>query len=299
MGIQTATTGQLDEAQNIVIAKSRYTAEHNAPCVNLIEHFMLAQGQKQMTVPKVGQMVAQNLTDGVDLVDSEDIGMTTTDLTASEVGLKVILTDKLLRQENENVFNMVGVQMGDAMARKKDRDIIALFTGLNAGTTLGVDNANLTFTMATGVVTFATAQKFPQPISVVHHPNAIASLSRAAMAIGAGSGASTNAFFTGILQGLSEDLLRNFWGIKINGVNFYHDGNIDKDGANDSGYGAIFSKGALCIIESLAPTTERERDASLRAWELVIVSDYGVFELDDGYGAPMLYEIGALSTTAT
>ena len=299
MAIQTATTGNLDDAQNIIIAASRYTQEHNMPCVNLVEHFTLPQGAKQMTIPKVGQMTANALVDGVDLVDSAAIGMTTVDLTTSEVGLKVILTDKLLRQENEDVFKMIGRQMGDAQSRKKDRDVIALFTGLNGGTTLGVDNAELTIHMATGCIAFATANKFPVPVYVVHHPNALANLSKNTMAIGAGAGVTQVSYYTGILQGLSEELLRNFWGLKINGVNFFHDGNIDKDGSNDSGYGAIFSKNAMCVIDSLASTTERERDASLRAWEVVVVSDYGAFEIDDTYGAPMLYEIGDLSTTTT
>lgn len=299
MGVQTATTGQLDSAQNIIIAKSRFTAEYNAPCWNLIESFTLAQGQKQITVPKVGQMSMSRLTDGVDLVDSEDIGMTTVDLTTSEVGAKVILTDKLLRQESESVFNMIGVQLGDGMGRFRNRDVISLFTGLNGGTALGLDDADLTLHMATGVVTHALANKFPKPVFVVHHPNAIANLSKSAMSIGAGAGVTQVSYYTGILQGLSEQLLRDFWSLRINGINFFQTGDIDKDGSVDSGYGAIFSQHAMCHIESQAPTTERERDASLRAWELVIVSDYGVFELDDTYGAPMLYEIGALSTTST
>jgi len=296
MGIQTATTGNLATAQNIILAVSRYTAEHNAPCANLIEHFTLGKGEKSMIVPKVGQMTAQALTDGVDLIGSESIGMTTTTLTTGEVGLKVILTDKLVRQENEDVFKMVGRQMGDAMARKKDKDIIALFTALNGATTLGVDNATLTLSMAAGCVALATANKYPTPVYVVHHPNALASLAKAAMAVGTSA---QFAYYAGIMQGLSEDLLRNFWAININGVNFFHDGNIAKAGSNDSGYGAIFSKNAMCIIESLAPTTEHQRDISIRGEEMVMVSDYGVFELDDTYGAPMLYEIGNLATTTT
>ncbi len=298
MGIQTATSGQLASAQNIILVQSRYTEEHNAPCAQLIEHFTLPMGAKQMTVPKVGQMAANALTDGLDMVDSEDIGMTTTDLTTSEVGLKVILTDKLVRQENEDVFKMVGRQMGDAMARKKDTDIIALFSGLNGGTTLGLDDAVLVVNMAIAVIAHATANKFPQPVHVVHHPNCLADLSKSMMAVG-GTGTQHISYYTGILQGLSEELLRNFWSLNINGVNFFHDGNLPKDGANDSGYGAIFSKNAMCIIESKAPGVERERDASLRGTEIVMVSDYGVFELDDGYGAPMLYEIGAINTTTT
>ncbi len=299
MAIQTATTGNLENAQNIILAESRYTAEHNAPCAQLIEHFNLSKGAKQMTVPKVGQMTAVALTDGVDLVSSSDIGMTTIDLTTGEVGLKVILTDKLVRQENEDVFRMVGRQMGNAMARKKNRDIIALFTALNGGTTLGVDNASLTVSMATAVVAYATANKFPNPVYVVHHPNCLAFLSRSIMAIGAGSGVVHTQYYSGIMGSVSEELLRNYWAININGVNFYQTGDIDKYSTEDSGYGAIFSKSAMCILESLAPTTARERDESLRATEVILVSDYGVFELDDTYGAPMLYEIGAISTTAT
>ena len=105
---QTATTGNLESAQKIIIASSRYTEEHNAPAMALIESFSLPKGAKQVTVPKVGQMSMSDLTDGQDIVDEEDIGMTTVDLTASEVGAKIILTDKLIRQSAENVMSIVG-----------------------------------------------------------------------------------------------------------------------------------------------------------------------------------------------
>ena len=259
------------------------------PCVNLISRFVLGQGNKQLTVPKVGQMTADDLVDGVDIITSKEIGLTTTDLTASEVGLKVILTDKLMRQFNEDVFSMIGVQMGNAMGRKADNDVIALFPALNAGTTLGADGSNLKMQNACNCVTYLTTQKAPPPISVVHHPNAMGYLSNDAKAVGM-------TYYAGILGDLSEKLLRNFWDIRINGVNFFHDGNIEKVSGVDSGYGAIFSKMALAYLEANAFTTERERDASLRAWEVVVTSDYGVFELDDSYGAPMRYEIGTLAT---
>ena len=292
MTIQTATTGNLDEAQNIIISKCLYTAEHNDPCHQLITSFKLAQGEKQMTVPKVGSMDAADLTDGVDLIDSESIGLYTTDLTAGEVGLKVILTDKLLRQFNESVFAIIGVQMGDAMSRKRDEDIIALFSGLNGGTPLGIAACGMSLDNVFGCCAFAKANKFPRPIYVVHHPNAVARCAKDTTAVGA-------SYFAGIMQGISEQIYKNFWKMTIDGIALFQDGNIPVVSGQTYGYGAIFSKAAMCVIESLAPKTERERDASLRAWEVVIVSDYGCFELDEGYGAPMLYEIGALSTTGT
>lgn len=291
MGIQTATTGSLEDAQNIVIAQCRFTAESQAPCAQLITKFTLGKGEQQMTVPKVGQMAANALQDGIDIVDSEDIGLTTTDLTTSEVGLKVVLTDKLLRQFNEDVFKLVGKQMGDAMARYKDEAIIALFSALNGGTALGADNKYLSLVNCSACIGTIRAALAPDPIVIVHHPNAIQYLAQSAAAIG-------STYYQGILGSLSEELIRKFWKINIDGVNVFWDANIDKIAGYDSGYGAIFSKEAMCMLESQAMTTERERDASLRAWEIVTVSDYGVFELEDKYGAPMQYEIGALTTNA-
>ena len=290
MATQTATTGLLENAQGIMLATSRYTAEHSAPCANLIEHMTLKKGQKQITVPKVAQMTMQNLTDGVDLVDSEDIGMTTVDLTTGEAGLKVILTDKLLRQENDNVFTIVGKQMGDARARKYDRDIIALFSALNGGTTLGADDKNMSLGNIGACIAWAKSHKCPSPIQVVHHPNAVYALTNS-MTL---SPAATYP----IPKGYAEDLLSDFYKISLNRVAIFEDGNIDKISSVDSGYGAIFSKGAMVLVESKAPDTERERDASLRAWELVLTCDYGVFELDDTMGAPMRFEIGDPSTSA-
>jgi len=292
MGIQTATAGQLENAQNIVIAKARFTMEHNQPCVELVEHLSLGKGEKQMTVPKVAQMTAGDLIDGVDIVDSEDIGMTTQDLTTGEVGLKVILTDKLVRQENESVFAMIGRQMGDAMARKKDTDIIALFAALNGGTALGATTKYLTATNASACIAWAKANKLPSPISIVHHPNAVYALT-ASLAITPGS-------TYPIPHGFAEDLLKDYFRITLNQVGVFEDGNIAGGfgGVAGDGQGAIFSKNAMCVLDQKGFSTEQERDASLRATEVVVLADYGCWELDDGYGAPLTYSVAAPATNA-
>lgn len=290
MAIQTSTLGDLEKAQNTVIASMRYTMEFSDPCKGLVTKYTLPKGSRSMISPKVAQMTAQSLTEGVDLVDTQDMGMTYLEMTTSEVGLKFILTDKILRQFNEDVFKVMGKQGGDAISRYVDRSIIALFSGLNGGTALGSDGASLGVPQAAGLAAWAKANKLPRPVYVVHHPYAMASLAKSTMAVGA-------TYYAGILGGVSEPLYRNFWNYTIDGVGFFEDGNIDKIAGVDSGYGAVFSKDALCYLESLAPTTERERDASLRAWEVVTVLDYGVYELDDTYGAPAQYEIGVLETT--
>ena len=289
---QTATTGNLENASNIIITTERFTEEHNAPALALLEQFNLPKGSKQVTVPKVSQMTVSDLVDGQDIIDEEDIGMTTVDLTASEVGAKVIITDKLLRQSTTNTFSMIGRQLGDAMARKKDTDVIALYTNLNGGTKLGADDKSMGTANVHAIISHAKANKFGNQLYILHHPNAVAELSKASATT------ADTAAAAGLTSGWSVDLLQNFYsGLRpINGVSIFEDGNIAKVSGQDSGIGVIADKTAMAALTSVETRTERQRDASLRATEIVLTSDYGVFELDDSRGAGVLYEIGDLAT---
>ena len=289
---QTATTGNLENAQKIIINAARYTEEHNAPALALIEKFNLPKGAKQVTVPKVGQMSMSDLQDGQDIVDEEEIGMTTVDLTASEVGAKVILTDKLVRQSAPNVMSIIGRQLGDCMARKKDSDVLALYTSLNGGTKLGTAGTSFKASNVQGIIAYAKANKFGSQLYILHHPNAVGYLSKeAAITASASSSEITN--------GWSADLLANFYSNlrPMNGVSIFEDGNITEDSDGD-GIGVIADKSALAYLTSVETRTERQRDASLRATEVVMTSDYGVFELDDTRGAGLTYDITAPSHVA-
>ena len=261
----------------------------------LIEQFKLPKGSKQVTVPKVGQMTMSDLVDGQDIIDEEEIGMTTVDLTASEVGAKVILTDKLVRQSAPNVFTMIGRQLGDGMARKKDEDVIALWPNLNDGTVLGADGRNMNVANTHAVISNAKANKFGNQLYLIHHPNAVAYLSKDGATV-ASLGAAGGGELT---SGFSVDLLKNFYsGLRpINNVPIFEDGNIAKVSGVDSGYGVIADKGAMAALTSVDTRTERQRDASLRATEVVMTADYGVFELDDSRGAALQFEIGDIATS--
>ena len=287
---QTATTGNLENASKIIIAAARYTEEHNAPAMALIEQFNLPKGAKQVTVPKVGQMQVDDLTDGVDIIDDQEIGMTTVDLTAAEVGAKVILTDKLVREQQNNVFTIIGKQLGDAMARKKDTDVHSLYSSLNGGTTLGAATKFMKASNVQGAITYAKANKFGSQIYILHHPNSVAYLSKEAATV-ASSGTHE------LSSGWSADLLKDFWsGLKpMNGVSIFEDGNLAVDSSDDA-TGVIADKTAMAVLKSVDTRTERQRDASLRATEVVITSDYGVFELDDTRGAGLIFDAAALAT---
>jgi hypothetical protein len=284
---QAATTGNLENAQRIIISTARYTEEHNAPAMNLIEQFTLPKGSKQVTVPKVGQMDMSDLVDGQDIVDEEEIGMTTVDLTAAEVGAKIIITDKLARQSAENVFSIIGRQLGDGMARKKDKDVLALYSGF--GTDIGSAGRAMSLANVSATVAYAKGNRFGSQVYIVQHPFAVWDIANTAVT------ASTT---YPVPAGWSADLLGNFFsGLRpINGVPIFEDGNITIDSSDDA-VGVCADKSALAVLKSVDTRTERQRDASLRATEVVITADYGVFELDDSKGVALTLDAGTPATS--
>ena len=289
MAVQTSGTGNLQAMSRIMLAAARYTEEHNAPMVGLIEKFSLGKGEYQLTIPKVAQMTAEDLAEGQDMIDSEDIDVSTVTATTAEVGLKVIITDTLLQQNNEDVFKIIGRQMGEAMARKKDTDIIALFPTLNGAVKLGADNANFTLANASAIIATAKADQFGNDIYVVHHPNALWKL---ATDVG-----NTLATYP-LPDAFNKPAVKDYWtGIKLSGVPFFEDGNIQTV-TDNSGYGVIADKTAMGHLAARARREERDRDISLRAHEVVVTEDYAVFEVDDTRGAAIQYEIGNPSTSA-
>ena len=286
---QTSTSGNLQNMSRIMLAAARYTEEHNAPMVGLVEKFNLGKGEFQLTIPKVGQMDAEDLVEGVDMVDSEDIDVSTVTATTAEVGLKVIITDTLVQQNNEDVFRIIGRQMGDAMARKKDTDIIALFSGFS--TALGADDRSLLLSNASALIANAKANKFGTDLFVVHHPNAIWKL---ASSIG-----NTLATYP-LPDAFNNPAVSDYYtGVKIAGVPFFEDGNIPVISGSLSGYGFIGARDAMGHLAARERREERDRDISLRAFEVVVTEDYAVFEVDDSKGASARYEIGDPVTNNT
>ena len=95
-----------------------------------------------------------------------------------------------------------------------------------------------------------------------------------------------------------ERYLQSFFtGVSFNGVDLYESGNINVDSSGDM-TGVIAQRDALVGLTSVSWRTERQRDASARGFELNHVADYGVFELDDKKGAPLLYDAGVPGTSS-
>ena len=301
MASQNATTGNLANVQNTIINAARTVQEFNTPSWQLIDKVTLPKGASTVRVPKVGQFTISELIDGQDMVNEQAVGLTSIDLSTSEKGAKIIVTDKLIRQNGTtDIFAIVGRQFGEAGARKQDRDVQALYSGLNGGTAYGASAATLSLANFAGAIAASRGggrtssgelQGEPfNPDYAVAHPHSAYNVTKSATAIGSGTSMAVN-------DRREEGLLNKFFKISFNGVDLFESGNIDIDSSGDM-IGVIAQRDAIIGITSVGWTTERERDASARGTEINFTSDYGVFEQDDKHGATLLYDASVPSTSA-
>ena len=285
--VQKSDTGSLANIASEMMTSIRFTMEHSAPMIGLVAKYNLKKGHDTAVFPKVGQMSLSALEEGEDMIDEEDIGLTTSSVTTEEVGGKIIITKRLLARiaagATSNIWTPVGEQFGDAAARKMDTDLLGLASALNSGTDMGLAGAACSAANVMSVIGTAKTDKFGSDLRFVVHPQALLRLGRDLHTIGSGNNRPLPA-------GFSKDVLDKFWtGIQLGGVTFWEDGNITRD-ASDDAINLIFNKNALGILISEEMTKDKTWDASRRAWEMVLVRDYKVFELDDSLGSMVTFD---------
>ena len=283
---------QLANHQRTIIAEARFAEQHQGVMRGLVEKFTLPQGAKQIYVNRYTTATASILTEGVDMTDSHQLDSSTVTLTTDEYGMKIILTDKLIRQAADDVLRSAGRIAGDAMGVKFDQVLLALFDGFSLDTVPGTGQSVEIEDLAKCVAelkacALSSGGPAPEPISCVLHPYGIYDIV---------SELTTGVWgATQIPHGLTEDVVKNYFRgkDKLWGVPIFSDGNITIDSTPDA-IGGLFSKGALCYVMSKEWSIERERDASLCGWELVAVADYGAFELVDKWGCELKHDATAL-----
>ena len=100
----------------------------------------------------------------------------------------------------------------------------------------------------------------------------------------------TNTFVNPNAGDLQNEAMRTGFIGEIAGVQIFESSNVDGTTDTDNCKGAIFSQDALGMAMMQDLKIEVQRDASLRADEIVATAVYGVSELHDSYGIEMLNE---------
>ena len=230
---------------------------------------------KNVNVPVYGTIVARNLTEGVDNAQSETMSDSLVTITPGEVGCKLIVTDKLVRDNNEDIKAAAGRILGNAMEVKRDQDLLLQLA--SAGTTLGAGA-----TMTLGQVAAARAIAKGNPVSaggpapgnlvLIQHPYVLLDLVDVMTPLVP----SASSVVGGVSGDLANDVLRNYGVGRLFGMPVIEDGNIDTTTIANTAKGGVFARDAIILATANEWEIEPERDASLRATELNITGEYGV-----------------------
>ena len=270
------TSTELSDLFASIILNARFTAEEESLMLGLVTRYDIGNvAGKTVQVPKYPAITAAGLTEGTDM-SSTTVSTSSKTITVSEVGAQVVLTD-LAAMGAGNPAEELGTVLGNAIATKIDKDLIALFDGFS--TSLGGAGTEITVAdLMKAAATLKTNKARGQMAAVVHPWHAYQLKANL-----------TNTFVNPNGGDLQNDAMRNAYVGQIGGIDIYESANVSIDGSDDA-KGAVFVPEALAIAMKRDFNLETQRDASLRAFELNATAIYGVGELDDSYGVELLFD---------
>ena len=272
------TTSTLDDLFVNIVAQARYTAEEQSLLRGLVTMYDIGnQKGNTVQVPKYPAITAAALTEGTDMT-STAVSTSSVTVTVGEVGAQVLLTD-LAANGSGNPAQELGTVLGNAIATKMDKDIIALFDGFS--TSLGSTTTEMTIAYLFQAAATLRANKVTGRLAGVFHPYQIYPVKSAL----------TNTFANPAGGDLQNEAMRTGYVGTIAGIDIYESANLTIDGSGDT-KGAVFAPQAIALAMKKEFTIEPQRDASNRAWELNATATYGVGELDDSFGVEMYFDAG-------
>ena len=270
----TSAPGGADLFANIV-QEAIFTAQERSILVPLCSIYDIsASSGKTIQVPVYPTVSAAALTEGTDITDDVSVNPTAKTITAQEYGVMALVSDLMKRSAGRNVAADIGRMLGEAIAKKQDETIAALFSGFSQ--TAGSAGTELTPEIILQAVTKLRLANAPGPIRGVFSPAAMYNLKK----VLANAGYTTN---SNAISDLGNEVLRAGYAGTVMGVDLFESAVITNDASDDS-VGAIFVPQALGVAIKQGITLEVQRDASRRADEIVATATWGVGELVDAYG---------------
>ena len=167
MANETTTTSLNDLFANIV-KEAIYTAQEKSLVRNLVTTYDMSNDPSTtLQVPGYSEPSAAALTEGTDMSATEVTSSVKT-ITVAEAGVQAVLTDLMAKSTSRDVAGDLGRVIGEAVAKKMDTDLIALFDGFS--TSLGSAGTEITAAyVAQGAATLR-ANKFTGTPTMVIHP---------------------------------------------------------------------------------------------------------------------------------
>ena len=271
-----STSSTLSELYTEIVAEALFVASERSIMRPLVRNYAVTGGGKSVEVPIYSAVSAAAVSEASDLSNTA-IDPTSKTITCSEHGIMTTLTDLGRSSAPRNVAADIGRLFGEAIAKKQDKDLTALFGGFS--TTVGSASTVMSASLIFQAVAKLRAAGVPgENLSAVIHPQVAFDLK---------SGLTNT--FANPNPGVGNEALRSGLVGQIAGVNIFETSNIADSSGNNPGTtgdykGAVFHSDALGLAMMQDLKIETQRDASLRADEIVATAVYGVGELDDSKG---------------
>ena len=272
------TSSTLSELYTEIVAEAQFVATEQSIMRNLVRNYAITGGGKVVEVPIYSAVSAAAVNEATDLSNTA-IDPTSVSITASEVGIMTTLTDLGRNSAPRNVAADIGRLFGEAIAKKQDQDLIALFDGFSV--TLGDGTSAITAASVFNVASTLRANALNlNDCAVVLHPKIAFDL-KANL---------TNTFANPNSGDLQNEAMRSGFVGSLAGLRIFETSNMSNSGNAGDYKGAAMHRDALALAEMQGLKIETQRDASLRADEIVATSVYGVGEIHDSYGVEMHFD---------
>ena len=271
------TSSTLSELYTEIVAEALFVASERSVMRPLVKNYAISGGGKSVEVPVYSSVSAAAVSEASDLSNTA-INPTSVTITASENGIMTTLTDLGRNASPRNVAADIGRLFGEAIAKKIDTDLTALFDGFSS--VVGSAGAEVTVAKIFEAVATLRQAAVPMPLAGVLNPKVAYNVKKNL----------TNTFVNPNPNDLTNEALRTGYVGNIAGVQMFETSNVDGTSDTDNCKGGIFHKDALGLAMMQDLKIETQRDASLRADEIVATAVYGVGELHDSYGVEILGE---------
>ena len=273
-----STSSTLSELYTEIVAEAQFVAQEQSIMRNLVRNYAITGGGKAVEVPIYAAVSAAAVSEATDLSNTA-VDPSSVTITASEVGVMTTLTDLARNSAPRNVAADIGRLFGEAVAKKQDQDLIGLFDSFSV--TLGDGTGAISAASVFNVASTLRANALNlNDCAVVLHPKIAYDL-KANL---------TNTFANPNAGDLQNEAMRSGFVGSLAGLRIFETSNMSNTGTAGDYKGAAMHRDALALAEMQGLKIETQRDASLRADEIVATAVYGVGEIHDSYGVEMHFD---------
>ena len=269
------TSSTLSELYTNITQEAIFTFQETSVMRPLVTLYPLMGSGKVAEVPVYPAISAAAVNEATDLSNTA-VNPTSATITASEIGVMTTLTDLGASSASRNVGADIGKLFGEAIAKKVDTDLCGLFSSFTTNTA-GAAGTELTADLLFKAQAQLRTLSVPAPYYAVFHPKALFNLKKTL----------TQAGYSGTATAISEignEALRNGYIGRIAGIDVFENANLSIDGSDDS-IGGVFHPASIGLAMKEDFKVETQRDASLRATEIVASIVYGKAVVKESFGA--------------